>query len=209
MNIYLSEDEQVQKIKEWLKEYGVAIILGIVVFFVANFGWRYFQQYKSNHAAQASIIYEQLIAAHISRSYNEVELYAKHLRDDYASTPYAGLASLVAARDATVKKDLLTAEKDLQWIVAKDKNNGVKQIARIRLARIFLEDKQPQKALEVLGKVDDTTYLPMVYEVKGDVYLSTGDKNLAIQEYRNAAEAASENSVTKTIVEMKINQLLN
>lgn len=208
MNIYLTEEEQIKKIKDWLKEYGLAVILGIAVFFMLSFGWRYWQQYKNNHAAQASIVYEQLITAHIAGNYDDVKLYAKHLRDDYARTPYASLGSLVAARDATVSKDLSGAEQDLQWVVDKTSNKGIKQVARIRLSRVLLEDKQPQKALDAVAKIDDNTYLPMIYATKGDIYLSTGDKNLAMQEYKNADEVAADDSFIKAIIEMKINQLL-
>lgn len=207
MNIYLSEEEQIQKIKEWVKEYGLAVILGIAVFFVGSFGWRYWQQYKSNHVAQASIIYEQLLGAHIAKDYDQVTLEVKHLRDDYAGTPYASLASLIVAQEAVAKPDLASAEQNLQWIIDKDKNASIKQIARIRLSRVLVEEKKMQQALAVLSKVDDTAYLPLLYEMKGDIYLASGDKKSAIQEYKNAEESGADN-VNKNVVEMKLNQLL-
>jgi predicted negative regulator of RcsB-dependent stress response len=207
MNIYLSEDEQVQKIKEWVKKNGIVVICGIAVFFAANFGWRYWQQYRERQNIQASSLYEQLIAAQITHRYDDVKLYAQRLRDDYARTPYASLASLMAARDATIKKDLSIVEQDLQWVIDHAKSKAFKQIARIRLARVFMEDQQSQKALTILEVIEDKAYLAKIYEVKGDVYLSTEDKKLALQEYQKAIEFAGSNSVIKSIIEMKIQQL--
>jgi len=208
MNIYLSEDEQVRKIKDWVKKNGIAVVLGIALFFAASFCWRYWQQYQNRQSVQASSLYEQVIAAHISHRYEDLKLYAQRLRDDYAATVYASLASMVAAREAIAQKDLSQAEKDLQWTVDHGKDKGFKQIARIRLARILVEEKQAQRALKVLEVIDDKAYLAKIYEARGDIYLSTGDKNLAMQEYQLAAKSAEDNSFTKEIVAMKLNQLV-
>lgn len=207
MSIYISEDEQVQKIKNWIKENGIVVILGIAIFFVASFGWRYWQQHQNRRNIQASNLYEQVIAARVASKYDDVKLYAQHLRDNHGSSVYASLASLVSAREATVQKDWTTAERDLLWIIDYAKSTDFKQITRIRLARIYIENKKSDKALEVLKIVDNKTYLANIHETRGDVYLSVGDKKLALQEYQKATELAENDSLTKSMVEMKLNQV--
>ena len=43
MDIYASEEEQVQAIKKWGKENGPGIIAGLILGLGALFGWRYWQ----------------------------------------------------------------------------------------------------------------------------------------------------------------------
>jgi len=210
MSIYLSEDEQMQKIKEWVKKNGIMVVLGIAVFFAANVGWRYWQKHQNYRSIQASSLYEQMLMAHVTHRYDDVKLYAERLRDDYTKTPYASLASLMTARDATVKKDLLAAEQNLQWVVKHAKSKVFKQIARLRLARVLNEAKQQTKALAVLTPIDDEAYLAKIHETRGDIYLAAGDKNSALREYQMSAESIGDgdNGVGKAFIEMKLNQLL-
>ncbi|GAL21617.1 Mlr7403 protein [Vibrio maritimus] len=43
MELYDSEEQQVEAIKDWWKENGKAVVLGVVVGLGGLFGWRYYQ----------------------------------------------------------------------------------------------------------------------------------------------------------------------
>jgi len=209
MNIYLSDDEQMHKIKEWIKKNGIIIVIGITVFFATNFAWRYWHKHNDQLNSKASILYEQVMIAHLEHNYDEVKIYTQRLQNDYAKTPYASLAALISAENAVTKKDLPVAEQNLQWIIDHGKNTGFKQIARLRLARVLTENKQLlSKALAVLNVVEDKAYLAKIHEAKGDIYLAMGEKNLSLQEYKMAADSIVDNNVAKAIIDIKINQLL-
>ena len=63
MDVYKTEEEQVEAIKKWWNENGKSIIVGIVVGITAIFGWRGYEARTATEAKAASILYEQLILA--------------------------------------------------------------------------------------------------------------------------------------------------
>lgn len=207
MNAYMSEEEQIQKIKDWWKKYGNTIIVGLIIFLGLSFGWRYWHSYKAKRAEQASILYEQALSAEMSHKMDSFKLYADQLINNYASSPYASFASFMLAREAVYANKLREAEQHLQWVIDHSGSKGFKQIARIRAARVLLTNKQPPKALELLQKVVDKAYQSVVAELQGDIYIAMGNKANALSAYKTAIAEISKKGLTSPILEMKINQV--
>ena len=207
MEVYLSEEEQWQKIKEWWKKYGNTILMWLVLFCGISFGWRYWQNYRTHRTERASMLYSQLISADMMHKAKDVNLFAKHLISDYGSTPYASLASLLLARDAVAAGNLKTGLLHLQWVIANSDSDGFRQIARIRAARVLLAQKKPRRALQLLSQTDDVAYTVVTKEVMGDVYLSMGRNKAARSAYLEAQKAAGKDLVAIKFLQMKIAQL--
>ena len=68
---------------------------------------------------------------------------------------------------------------------------ALKQIARLRAARILLAMQKNQDALDLLATVDDPTYQPLIDEVKGDIYQAMGQTEQAKQAYESAQAGLS------------------
>ena len=98
MDVYLSEEEQIKKIKEWWKKYSPSIIAGIAIFFIVSFGWRYWRNYKIQTAGRASMLYEQMLIANSKNKAEDFKLFAKRLMDNYKRSPYAILAAFTLAK---------------------------------------------------------------------------------------------------------------
>lgn len=207
MDVYMSEKEQIQKIKEWWKKYGTSVLLGLVIFLGASFGWRYWNSYKTKRAESASVIYQQVLNADIAKQTENVQLYSQHLMDDYSSTPYASLAALILARDNVVANKLDAAKDNLQWIIKHSSNKAFIQIAKIRQARILIAEKQPQKAIDLLRLVDSKAYTSLINETRGDAYLGLGKKDDALEAYSSALKAKTHPGVDAAILAMKVNML--
>ena len=47
MTEYLTEQEQIEQLKTWIKQYGLTILFGIVIALVLSFSWHYWQQYRA------------------------------------------------------------------------------------------------------------------------------------------------------------------
>ncbi|TAL62578.1 MAG: tetratricopeptide repeat protein, partial [Legionella sp.] len=84
---------------------------------------------------------------------------------------------------------------------------ALKQIAKIRIARILAAGKSYSNALEELAQVDDATYLPVINELKGDIYGTTGKYDEAIKSYRLAIDQIKNNGMGNLYLEMKTNEL--
>ncbi|KPJ67925.1 MAG: hypothetical protein AMJ43_02400 [Coxiella sp. DG_40] len=203
----MSDKDQIQAIKDWWKKYGTTIILSIIIVLGVSFGWRYWHYYKNKQAEQASVLYEQMLSAKVTQKTTDFKLFAENLIKDYSSTPYAALASLMLAKEAVDSKNLISAQQNLQWIVKHANNVSFKQIARIRKARILLAQKQFPQALQLLQHVDDKAFMPEISETIGDIYVAQSNNAKALQEYKKALSGVAQNSITRPILEMKINQI--
>ena len=88
----LQEQEQLDELKAWWKDYGRLVILGVALgaLAVAGFqGWRY---YRHSQSLAAVALYEQLEQAERSGDRKKVRDIAAEIVAKYASTPYAGFA---------------------------------------------------------------------------------------------------------------------
>jgi predicted negative regulator of RcsB-dependent stress response len=207
MRTYVSDEEQLQKLKDWWKKYGNTIMIAVIAVIALSFGLRYWQQYKTHSAQQASVIYEQLLEADIAKQPANVKLFAQHLMDTYSSSPYASFAAMMLARNAANANDLPTAEQNLQWVLNHSNSKDLRQIARVRAARVLIAENQLDQALALLQKVDDKAYEPIIGEIKGDIYLAKNDKKMALQEYQNAFAAANKIGVSSPVLAIKLSQL--
>ncbi len=207
MEVYMSDKDQVQVIKDWWKKYGTTIVISIIIVLGISFGWRYWHYYKNKQAQRASILYEQMLSAKATQKTTDFGLFAENLKKDYSSTPYAALASLMLAKEAVSNNKFFDAQQNLQWVINHSSNVSFKQIARIREARILLARKQLQQALQLLQHVDDKAFMPEISETNGDIFAAQGNNAKALQEYKKALSSVTENSVMRPVLEMKINQM--
>ena len=202
----VSDNEQMQAFKHWWKQYGGYIVIGVLVFSFSNLGWRYWQKYQERRLENASVTYIQLLVAFDGKKEEEVTLYAQHLMKNYPKSPYAALGALISAKSAIETGKLQRAQEDLQFILNKTTNKALRQIARIRKARLLLEDKLPQTALDLLMVVDDEALIAAISEIRGDILLALGKKDEAKKEYQKARDELKKSKEQSPLLEIKLRQ---
>ncbi len=207
MDTFLNEDEQVDKIKKWLKEYGPTIIVSILVVIVVTFGWRYWNQKQSNEKAQASNYYEQLISSAMSQNSSAVVSQAKTLMKNFSSTPYAALGALLLAKQYIVEGKMQEAQAQFQWVMEKSEDDSLQQIARNRLAKLMIAQNKPKAALALLNTVNDKGYQAAVLALKGDAYAKLNDIQQARDVYQKALDTLPKKSDARALLQMKLHNL--
>lgn len=206
MNAY-TETEQLELLKKWWDEYGTAAIVGIIIALVLGFGWRYWQQHREQKLAHVSMRYEQLLTNVVNGNSDAVENNANRLIERYPHTPYTQLAALQLARQDVYQNKFPNAEEKLQWVMKHGDNSALREVARLRLARVYLTGNQAQKALDILGDTDDKAYQPIALELKGDVYTVLGKVAQARDAYQQALKALPEFAVMQPLLKMKLDNL--
>jgi len=207
MDIYSTEQEQLEAIKKWLREYAKYIMGAIIVVLAISYGWRYWQQEQMGIHGQASMLFEQGLAAMATNNPAEFQPIAQQLTTQYKSTPYAKLAALLLAKQFVDAGKLDAALAQLNWVIENADNSSLKQIARIRAARILLAQQNAKQALALLQPIDNTSYLPLINEVKGDILLAMQQPQQARQAYMQALNLLPADAATRPLVQMKVNQL--
>lgn len=203
MTEQFSDKEQVEMLKKWWREYGIVIMVAIVLGLAIGFGWRYWHRHKEEKAVEASMIYQQVQNAAARKQFKMAQSLAARLMEHYRSTPYAAMGALLWARDAVLQNNLKIALDKLNWVIKHGKLDSLKQIARLRAARVLLAEKRYQPALNSLKTVDDPVYEPLIESVKGDIYRALGKDKLAKQSYQAAKSGFEASGIINPFLNMK------
>lgn len=203
----MTEQEQMELIKSWLKRYVPSIVLGIAIAFVASWGWRTWQYHKTQQAEQASALYEQLLANDNSQQPQTFGQIANTLQANFATTPYAALSGLLQARQAADQGDLNLANQKLQWVINNSQDQQIKDIAKMRSARVLMAQSKYQDALSLLETIQNKNYAAGVHLVKGDIYALMGNATAAKSSYQNALNSLPSDAAIRPMVQMKLDNL--
>jgi predicted negative regulator of RcsB-dependent stress response len=201
---YLTEQEQIQQLKSWVKQYGLTVLLGILVAVLITSAWQYWQSYRYRILTHASAVYDEMLTMRAQNNAHETVVQANKLITHYPRTPYAIMAALVLSRNAVIHNNYPEAIKQLNWAKNHSHSTAVQEIARVRIARILIAQKNYDSALSTLNTIDNPNYIGMVDEVRGDAYLAKQDTVTARQFYQLALQELPNADVSRPILQMKL-----
>jgi len=202
-----SEDEQIEKLKAWWKSYGNALIAGVALGLAVLFGGRYWQHQQAEKAAEASALFDQMVYSVNENNKSNAAKIGTQIISDFGRTPYAGLAALVLARENYDQNEKDKAKKQLAWAIDNAREDGVRQVARLRLARIQLADDNLAGAEELIKQEPLVGFELEFYELKGDLLKKKGDISGARSAYGKAIAHAGSSGKYLDKLKMKIDDL--
>ncbi len=207
-----TEEEQVEALKNWWKENGKSLIMGVVIAVAAVFGWRGWNQYQDDFAANASAMYESILNPVATglplddAAVTSLLQMGKELRADYASSAYAPMAAMVLARVSANAGDLEGALEQLEYVIASDVSpEGMKSLATIRKARVHLGLGQIDEAKASLAQLNGSDFPSLFAEAQGDVAAALGNNSEARVSYEVAM--ASADTQRKQVIKLKYDDL--
>ncbi|WP_394172594.1 YfgM family protein [Thalassotalea litorea] len=204
MEIYQSEEQQVEAIKKFFKENGYSLGAGLVIGLGGFFGYNYYQDSKQAAIESASSQYQQNIEA-MTNDGETFRTNSQSFINENKDSSYAAFTALALAKDAASHSDWQEAEKQLTMAIELAPSVEVKAIAQLRLARVQIQQENLDDALATLGKTFPEKYQASVAETKGDAYLLKGDKEQARSAYQAAADAGGLESSPQ--LQMKLDDL--
>jgi predicted negative regulator of RcsB-dependent stress response len=194
MDPYASEKEQIEAIREWWRENGKGIIVGVVLGLAGLFGWRMWQDYSHNRGEQASFEYARMAAALAQGKNDAARQWARQITVDYGSTPYGTLAAFAIARIDLDQDDAKAAEQRLQWAFEHAGDEGLRRLAVLRLARVRISEGKLDAADKTLHSIPPGGTAAAFSQVEGDLYLARGDIQKARAAYGAALKALPPNA---------------
>ncbi len=185
----LEEQEQISQIKGWWEQYGKLVTTAAMVAALASVGWQGWNWYKGRQVQDASVLYGQLQKAAAEHNAQKAREVAGELIDKFAGTAYADLAALLSAKVQMEAGDLKNARVPLAWAAAKANDAALRDLARLRLATVMLDDKAYDEALAQLQAPADESFAARFADLKGDVLVAQGKKDEARAAYKAAIAA--------------------
>lgn len=206
MEVYSTENEQVDAIKQFVKNYGLTIVLAAVIGFGGVFGWKYWQSHQTNRLQESAGTFATVSEALAKPTPENIALAEKFVTD--TNDIYGALASLELAQIAIDANDLVNGERHLTNAVAKVKNDAFADMLNLRLARVQLALDKTDAALVSLEQVKGKAWNGMKNYIRGDVLAKKGDNAGATTAYRSALTDENAGAI-RSLVELKLNNLSN
>ncbi len=201
------EQEELDRLKSWWKDYGNSVIIGVLLGAAALIGFRYWTQHTEQNAQDASVLYDRMMQDMHDRKTDTARQSGELLLKDYSSTPYAGMAGLLLARMDFDAGDKAGARKNLQWVVDHARDAATAHAARLRLARIIFDGGDKPAALALLDVKDQAGFEAEYAELRGDIYRAQDQLTQARNAYREALKQLPENSPYAPVIRMKLDDL--
>jgi len=203
----LEEQEQLEELKAFWKQWGNAITWVCIVVLSAFAAWNAYQYWQRNQAAQAAALFDEVQRVQASGDTEKVERVFGDMKSRFGSTVYAAQTGLLTAKVLFDAGKADAAKAALQWVVSESADPGYSTIARLRLAGILLDAKDDAGALKLLEPDASPEFAALQADLRGDVYLDMGDRARAKAQYQLAYKGMDANEQYRRLVEVKLNSL--
>ena len=203
----LEEQEQIDSLKTWWKMYGNLVTGLVMAGSLAVVGWQGWNWYQGGQSAQAAAIYGVLEQAASMGDAQKVKAASGELVEKFGRTAYASLGAMVAAKQSFDAGDLKTAKTQLAWVAENGKNEA-RNLARLRLAAVQLDEQAYDEALKQLDAAHAAAFDARFLELKGDVLTAQGKKAEARSAYKSALEKlVDKQSASRELLQQKLDSL--
>lgn len=194
MAVYdLEEQEQLAEMKAWWKQYGNLVTGLVVAASLAIVLWQGWNWYQNRQTAQASAVFAVVQRAAAENDGQRLKAATGELLENFSRSAYAPLGALIAAKASFDAGDLKTAKLQLTWVAEHGKDE-LKDLARLRLAAVLLDEQAYDEALKQLDGKPGVAYAPRYAEARGDVLLAQGKKAEAKAAFLAALSALEANA---------------
>lgn len=213
MDVYRTEEEQIDAIKGWWKKNGVSVAVGVVLAIALYGGWNWYRHYQVEQSLAAATLYQSMI-----RSLQEAEAEgqeaadagqrfdkaAEELLSKHKGSVYAHFAALMQASVAVGNDDLPAAEKALRRALEQAPDEAFRVLATDRLARVVSAQGRHDEALALLDNKAPPLLAAGRSEIRGDILFVKGDQAGALEAWRKARAGLPESDPARAAIDMKI-----
>lgn len=203
----LEEQEQLDELKHFWKQYGNLITWSLIAVLSAFAAWNGYQYWQRSQAAQAAVMYEEVERALQSGDLARVDRSLADMKDRFGRTAYAQQAGLLAARAHYDKGNVDASRAALNWVAEKSSDEGYQAIAKLRLAGLLLDKKAYDEALQQVSGNFPTDFAALAADRRGDILAAQGKKSEAAAQYEKAYKGLEERVEYRRLVEVKLNAL--
>jgi predicted negative regulator of RcsB-dependent stress response len=208
MAVYdLEEQEQIDELKAWWKRYGNAMLTVVIVASLTVSGVIGWRAYSDRQALEAGELYTQLQGAVGANEPKKVQEIAAAIVDKYPRTGYAQFAALAAAKAAFDGGDRAAAQTQLKWVTERAKDDGTRDLARLRLGVVLLDDKKYDEALAALQATPVEAMAALYSDLRGDVLTAQGKAADARAAYQQALDKTDAKSPYRGVIQGKLEAL--
>lgn len=213
MSDYLSDEEQVERLKRWIRSYGSSALTGILLALIAFFGWHYWEKRQENKTIETMNQYQKVITESAGAATDKAaqSRFISNVQTLVKSNPnsvFALQALLLQAKVTASQGEWAGAEKALTQAVAlKVEDKGLINLAWLRLARVQAAQNKSDAALATLKNVSEPAFVASSEELRGDILVQKNDIKAAKAAYEAAWAALVKRQQSRELLKVKMNAI--
>ena len=207
----VTQQHQLALIKRWFKKNGFKITTAVVTVAIVVIAWSWWQNSQRDFQEQASATFIALQQAIKNNDVDQVNALNNRLNLEFSETPYALSGRFISSKFFYDNGSIMSAIDELHALLSTEPEDIIRQIATNRLARLYLENKQPDKTLQVVA--EQLSYsmgqsaLSHFYIIQSDAYLQQNQPVVARQSLELAKKNLHSESPLAQVIELKLNNL--
>lgn len=187
MDDFLTDQQQAARVRGWVREYAPAAIVAVVIGFGGYFGYTQWQAQQERRAAVVSDLYEEFRDALENDGQDAASELLERMAANFEGSGYVDHARLLLARAYVDSIRPSLAEEELKSVIETTGNGDLRQLARLRLARVYLYMERPEDGLAALaGEAVSPAWEQLTADMRGDLHQALG----RIEEARTAYQEA-------------------
>ena len=209
MDDNLTDQQQAEVVKQWLKDNGLSILFSIGLGISAYFGLQFYQQSQLQESESASRLYAEVEFALKQQRMAQAQNLLQEMDNNFSGSPYQQQSHLAMAKLHMDSLDYDNAIIQLEFVMENARDESFQHIARLRIARIMIEQDELDGALALLDSVTASpiAYTPYYEGVKGDIYTALGQLEKAKVAYSLALDSLEPGNFDFDFIKMKSDQI--
>jgi len=203
----LEEQEQLDELKHFWKQYGNAITWLLIAVMGSYVGWTGYQYWDRQQATKASALFDEVERTAASGDAAKLERSWNDMKERFPKTTFAAQSALLAAKVFQQNEKLDSAQAALKWASENAADEANAQLARIRLANLQAQQKAYDEALKTLSKPFTPAFAGLAADVQGDIGVAQNKPAEAVKAYSDAWTQLADNAEYRRLVAAKLNAL--
>jgi len=203
----LEEQEQLDQLKYYWKQYGNAITWLLILVMGSYAGWNGYQYWQKQQSTKAGALFDEVERAASTGDTSKLERSWNDMKDRFPGTTYAAQSALLAGKTFQQAEKYDAALAALKWASESASDEASVQLARLRLANLQIQQKSYDEASKTLAKPFTPAFTGLALDIQGDLYMAQNKSQEAVKAYTDAWSKLEVNNEYRRLVQAKLNAL--
>lgn len=200
----LEEQEQLDQLKAFWKQYGNLITWLITLLLAVYAGWMGWNWWQRDQAVKAAAMYDELDRAAATGEADKVGRVFADMKERFPRTVFTQQGALLAAKVQYEKGQADNARATLSWVADNAGEDEYRALAQIRLAGLLFDAKQFDAALKALDAVKGKEFEALAADRRGDILIAQGKPDEAKAQYQKSFDTMEKTLDYRRLIEAKL-----